>query len=505
MAVFFARLVIAGMSGALTFTAVEPRGWWWGAIIGIALLYVSLMPWRGRQVRGSVGALLAVTHGLVLYLLSLPWIGELVGTVPYAALSIWLSVYAIFLGIFGAAVARWRYGFLVFPFVYLAVEVLRSSVPFGGFPWVKLAWGQIEGPLANLAPWGGTSLITAATALCACGLAGLLLRGGRVKVAAGAALILPLIAGLAAGRGIDPADTKVGETKVAAIQGNVPRSGLDFAGQRRAVLNNHVQETEKLVRREDDIDLVIWPENSSDIDPFRDGEAAQAISGAVDAIDAPVLVGTATRDEVGARNTMQVFTPGHGVGDHHYKKYLQPFGETMPMRDFFAHFSDYVDLAGDFKAGDGPGVVSMNSVAVGVATCYEVSFDNAFHESIKNGAQILTTPTNNATFGFSDMTYQQLAMSRLRALETDRAVVVAATSGVSALVHPDGSVSQSTELFEPAALVESLPLKSGETFSVRYGSLMQWLMVIIGTVCALIAVRTNRLGRTPRGVGAKEK
>lgn len=111
MAVFFARLVIAGMSGALTFTAVEPRGWWWGAIIGIALLYVSLMPWRGRQVRGSVGALLAVTHGLVLYLLSLPWIGELVGTVPYAALSIWLSVYAIFLGIFGAAVARWRYGF----------------------------------------------------------------------------------------------------------------------------------------------------------------------------------------------------------------------------------------------------------------------------------------------------------------------------------------------------------------------------------------------------------
>ena len=271
------------------------------------------------------------------------------------------------------------------------------------------------------------------------------------------------------------------------------------------MLNNHVQETEKLARREDDIDLVIWPENSSDIDPFRDGEAAQAISGAVDAIDAPVLVGTATRDEVGARNTMQVFTPGHGVGDHHHKKYLQPFGETMPMRDFFAHFSDYVDLAGDFKAGDGPGVVSMNSVAVGVATCYEVSFDNAFHESIKNGAQILTTPTNNATFGFSDMTYQQLAMSRLRALETDRAVVVAATSGVSALVHPDGSVSQSTELFEPATLVESLPLKSGETFSVRYGSLMQWLMVIIGTVCALIAVRTNRLGRTPRGVGAKEK
>ncbi|MBM0261839.1 apolipoprotein N-acyltransferase [Corynebacterium macginleyi] len=505
MQVFLARLTVAALSGALTFTAVEPHGCWWGAIIGIALLYMTLMPWRGRQVRGAAGAFLAVAHGLVLYLLSLPWIGELVGIIPYTALSIWLSVYAIALGIFGAAVARWRFGFLVFPLVYLAVEVVRSSVPFGGFPWVKLAWGQIEGPLASLAPWGGTSLITVATVLSACGLAGLLLRGGKVKVAAGAAFILPLMAGLAAGRGIDPTDTKVGEAKVAAIQGNVPRSGLDFAGQRRAVLNNHIQETEELAKHEDDIDLVIWPENSSDIDPFRDSAAAQAISGAVDAIDAPVLVGTATRDEVGARNTMQVFTPGHGVGEHHHKKYLQPFGETMPMRDFFARFSDYVDLAGDFKAGDGTGVVSMNSVAVGVATCYEVSFDDAFRKSIQNGAQILTTPTNNATFGFSDMTYQQLAMSRLRALETDRAVVVAATSGVSALVHPNGSISQSTKLFEPAALVESLPLKTGETFSVRYGSLMQWLMVIIGTVCALIAVRTNRLGRTPRGVGAKEK
>ena len=214
-----------------------------------------------------------------------------------------------------------------------------------------------------------------------------------------------------------------------------------------------------------------------------------------------VLVGTATRDEVGARNTMQVFAPGHTVGDHHYKKYLQPFGETMPMRDLFAKFSDYVDLAGDFQPGDGPGVVSMAGVPVGVATCYEVSFDSAFRESVKNGAKLLTTPTNNATFGYSDMTYQQLAMSRLRAMETDRAVVVAATSGVSAIIHPDGHVSQSTEIFTPDALVEQLPLRSGETFSVRFGSPLQWLMVIIGTVCALVALRTNRLRRTPRRSG----
>jgi len=497
-----ARLIAAGLSGLLTYAALEPRGWWWAAVAGVGLLYVSLLPWGTRQLSGRVGALLAVVHSLVLYLLTLPWIGELVGSGPYIALAVWLSVYAIVLGIGGAAVARWKYGFIVFPFFYLAVEVLRSSVPFGGFSWVKLAWGQIDGPLAKLAPWGGTSLITVSTVLCGCGIAGMLVqRGWKVKGVALLASVLPVLAATLAGVGINRAEYTVGEAKVAAIQGNVPRMGLDFAGQRQAVLNNHVSETKKLAAQERDIDLVIWPENSSDINPFRDGNAAKAISGAVDAINAPVLVGTATRDEVGARNTMQVFAPSRTVGDHHYKKYLQPFGETMPMRDFFAKFSDYVNLAGDFKPGDGPGVVSMAGVPVGVATCYEVSFDNAFRDSVKNGAQLLTTPTNNATFGHSDMTYQQLAMSRLRAMETDRAVVVAATSGVSAIVHPDGQVSQSSEIFTPAVLVEQLPLRNGETFSVRFGSPLQWLMVIIGTVCALVALRTNRLRRTPRRSG----
>ena len=127
--------------------------------MGMGLLYASLLPWGTRHVSARVGALLAVTHSLVLYLLTLPWIGELVGSGPYIALAIWLSVYAIVLGLGGAAVARWKYGFIAFPFFYLAVEVLRSSVPFGGFSWVKLAWGQIDGPLANLAPWGGTCLL----------------------------------------------------------------------------------------------------------------------------------------------------------------------------------------------------------------------------------------------------------------------------------------------------------------------------------------------------------
>lgn len=85
------------------------------------------------------------------------------------------------------------------------------------------------------------------------------------------------------------------------------------------------------------------------------------------------------------------------------------------------------------------------------------------------------------------MTYKQLAMSRIRALETDRGVVVAATSGVSAIVHPDGTVSQHTEIFQPGYLVEKLPLRDSVTFAVRYGRIVQWLLALGGVGVMLAA------------------
>ncbi|WP_306507218.1 apolipoprotein N-acyltransferase [Corynebacterium sp.] len=493
---FLFRIALAAASGAITYLAVEPRGWWAAGIIGIAILVAALSPWRGKAPRLRTGALVAVVHSAVLYLLTLPWIGELVGNAPYIALALFLSLYSILLGIGGAALLRRRHGFAAFPFFYVAVEMLRSSVPFGGFSWVRLAWGQIEGPLANLAPWGGPALITCAVVCAAAGLVGL----ARAPRLACGFIAVPLVGGLLAGVGVDKPGATVDTVDIAAVQGNVPRLGLDFAAQRRAVLDNHVRVTEEAARAGSHPDIVIWPENSSDINPFRNPDARELINSAAAAIDAPVLVGTLTVDDVGARNTMQVFNPDGSVGEHHYKKYLQPFGETMPLRDFFKKFTDLVDLAGDMKAGDGTGVVDMAGIPVGIATCYEVSFDQAFRSAVDHGAQILSTPTNNATFSDSDMTYQQLAMSRLRALETDRAVVVAATSGVSAIVHPDGSVSQSSGIFEPVYLEEELPLRENRTLAVRYGSLLQWLMVIIGTVCALLAVYSTRVGRgtTPR-------
>lgn len=533
------RLILAAVSGAAAFTSYEPLGWWPAGIFAAGLFYFALLAWpQSTKTHPTMaqGALLGFIHGMACYLLLLPWIGEFVGSPPYIALAVACSLYAILTGLGGIALARSPWGFLAFPFWYLAIEFARSSFPFGGFAWVRLAWGQVDGPLAGLAQWGGPALVTVAAVLIGVGVAQLCAtqwlttvssnaRVVSVRVASVVVVILPLLGGVVATFQLNRPDNTFDKITVAAIQGNVPRLGLDFAAQRSAVLHNHVRETKKLAAERQDLDLVIWPENSSDVNPFSERDAYDAIASAVDAVDTPVVVGTITRRDGDPYNTMQTFVPDRDAqsgqptmtpGEFHDKVYLQPFGETLPMRSFFEKLSEYAEMAGNFVPGNGNGVLhiptshaavpnsrdsdepvdlttSQRDLAVGVATCYEVAFDEAFRRSIDNGASILTSPTNNATFGFTDMTYQQLAMSRMRAIETDRAMVVPATSGVSALIDPAGKVLADTEIFEANHLVDTLPLRSGVTPAVRFGQVLELALVLGGVVLGSLAVIRRRM------------
>ena len=277
----------------------------------------------------------------------------------------------------------------------------------------------------------------------------------------------------------------------------MPRLGLDFNAQRRAVLDNHVARTEQLAAdvaagRAPQPDLVIWPENSSDIDPLRNPDARALIDRAARRIGAPVLVGAVLQP--GGKwptNTMVVWDPLTGPGEEHDKRRLQPFGEYMPYRAFFRLFSSYADRSSNFVPGEGDGAVDVGPVRVGVATCYEVIFDDLVRQSVRSGAQVLAVPSNNATFGRTEMTYQQLAMSRVRAVEHGRAVLVAATTGVSAVVRPDGTLAAQTEPFTPAALVAEVPLRSELTLGTRLGGQLE-LALALSALGAVIAVLIRR-------------
>ncbi|MDN5756950.1 MAG: apolipoprotein N-acyltransferase [Tomitella sp.] len=544
------RQVLAVVGGLLMVASFPPRTAWYLAPVGIALAVLAVIAPRGSAPSLWGGFGYGFLTGLGFLIPLLPWVGVYVGSVPWLALAVAES---LFVGLFGLAVAilyRWPAipGWLR-PFAVAAswsgAEWLRSSVPFGGFPWGRLAFGQPEGIMLPIASLGGAPALSFAVALVGAGLANLVVIGisavgvttaGRstkgsgteaggtescdteaggahrrrwsVVTALGAlvAVAAPLIVGAATRPSLPPMDAGP-QLTVAAVQGNVPRLGLDFNSQRRAVLDLHVKRTLQLADdvdagREPQPDVVVWPENSSDIDPLRNSDAYVEISAAADRIGAPILVGAVLRNDDGTTtNSVIVWNPGTGPADRHDKSIIQPFGEYIPYRDFFRHFSSYVDRAGNFVPGHDNGVVNADGVPVAVATCYEVAFDRAFTESVRDGGQFLAVPTNNATFGRTEMTYQQLAMSQVRAVEHGRAAVVAATSGVSAIIAPDGTVTQRTGMFEADALVASVPLRTEFTPATVAGPWPEYVLVGLAAAALVLSAGAGFAARRGRRTG----
>lgn len=504
--------IVAGLALCASF---PPFGWWFAAIIAFALLGWVLT--RGaRSVVGGAGY--GLLFGLVFYIPLLPWISGLVGPVPWLALSF---VEALFPALFGlaAVVVRRVPGWpLWFAGLWSAQEWLKSTVPFGGFPWGAAGFSQTGSPLLPLAYVGGAPLVSFALVLLAFGLAALVLeistwwrRDAAARADAPPSVVLPglciavvLLGSTLAWPHVRKAGLGAGDeppVTVAAVQGNVPRLGLDFNAQRRAVLDNHVRETLRLA---DDVRagrapqpmLVVWPENSSDIDPIANTDAAQEISSAAAAINAPILVGGVvaapdySRTNPVSNNTVLVWNPETGPSDRHDKRIVQPFGEYLPWRSFFSKLSSYADRAGYFVPGDGDGVVQAAGVPVGITTCWEVIFDRAARESVRNGAQLLAVPSNNATFDQA-MSEQQLAFGKLRAVEHDRYVVVAGTTGISAVIAPDGHEIARTGWFEPAYLDQQVRLKTTMTPATRFGPYIEAALVAVGVSGLLAAMLHN--------------
>ncbi|MFD3539251.1 apolipoprotein N-acyltransferase [Streptomyces sp. NPDC058662] len=504
------RALLAALSGVLLYLSFPPRPLWWLAPLALALLAGCL---HGRRARAGFG--LGFLAGLGYLLPLLMWTGEEVGPVPWVALA---AVEALFIGLTGlgiALVSRLPAWPLFAAAVWVAGEGLRARAPFGGFPWGKLAFGQADGVFTPLAALGGTPLLSFGVALCGFGLYGALRTSRahpRRTAAALAALTVaaPIGAALAARPLVSDA-AEDGTVVAAVIQGNVPRLGLDFNSQRRQVLDNHAKRTVQLARdveagRVPKPDFVVWPENSSDLDPYAEPDARAVIDQAVKAIGVPVAIGAVVAPETGTlRNTMILWDPVAGPTTTYDKRKIQPFGERIPMRSFVRLFSSDVDrVRRDFGPGKDPGVFDMAGSGVGMVTCFEAAFDDAVRSTVRDGAQVIAVPSNNATFGRSQMTYQQLAMDRVRAVEHSRTVLVPVTSGVSAVIRPDGKIVQQTRMFTADALVAEIPLRSSRTPATALGPLPEYaLLASAAAGLGWILTRRIRARRTtPPSEGA---
>lgn len=479
------RAALAAGSGVLLYLSFPPRPLWWLAPFALAVLAGCL---HGRRARAGFG--LGLLHGLGFLLPLLVWTSEGVGPVPWLALAL-LEALLIALTALGVAlVSKLPAWPLWGAAVWIAGEALRARAPFGGFPWGKLAFGQADGLFLPLAALGGTPQLSFGIALCGFGLYEVLRTArSHPRRAAAALAALSVAAPVGAALAARPLVSDAAEdgTAVAAVvQGNVPRAGFDFNAQRRAVLDNHANRTLQLAEdvkagRVAKPDFVVWPENSSDIDPYTQPDAYDAIDRAVKAVGVPVAIGSVLAPETGPlRNTMILWDPVKGPTDTYDKRKIQPFGERIPMRSFVRIFSSDVDrVRRDFGPGKEPGVFDMAGSRIGMVTCFEAAFDDAVRSTVQAGAQVVAVPSNNATFGRTQMTYQQLAMDRVRAVEHSRTVLVPVTSGVSAVIRPDGTVVQQTKMFTADALVAEIPLRSTETPATRFGPLPEYALLVL--------------------------
>ncbi|MYU24872.1 apolipoprotein N-acyltransferase [Streptomyces sp. SID8352] len=508
---------VAALSGVLLYVSFPPRTVWWLALPALAGLGWAL---HGRTWKAGLG--LGYLFGLGFLLPLLVWTGVEVGPVPWLALA---AVEAVFLALVGAgisAVSRLPARPVWAAALWTAGEAARARVPFEGFPWGKIAFGQAEGVFLPLAAVGGTPVLGFAVVLCGFGLfeavrlALLARRTGAVRrgaaTAALLALAVPLLAALAA-RPLVSDRAENGTATVAVVQGNVPRAGLDFNAQRRAVLDYHARETERLAAeieagRVPRPDFVLWPENSSDIDPFANPDARHVIDRAAKAVGVPISVGAVVERDGKQLNEQILWDPEKGPTDTYDKRQIQPFGEYLPLRSLIGAINDEWTgmVRQDFTRGTEPGVFTMAGTKVGLVTCYEAAFDWAVRSEVTDGAQLISVPSNNATFDRSEMTHQQLAMSRVRAVEHSRTVTVPVTSGVSAIIMPDGRITQRTGMFVADSLVQEVPLRSSLTPATRLGVLPEITLVLVAAagigLAVTRAVRARRAGTGTPGPAA---
>lgn len=527
----WAALLLAAGGGALMALAFPPGTLTRALAVLAPAAYAIAVEYR----RPWSAALVTFVGQLVFFLFHVKWAGEFLGWLPWVALSIWQASYMLLLGPMIVAVRRLPAWPVWAACAWVGIEALQARWPFGGFPWARLGFSQEAGPFTPFAAYGGVPLLSFAVALVGFLLAAAWLswrerpahigdshegdddeasidehptpvaaRGRWLPMLVGAALI-PAVG--VAGWLTIPNGSGEGAPRatIAVIQGNVPRAGLDFNAQRRAVLDNHVNQTLALAEAvakgsQPQPDFVLWPENSSDIDPYDNPDAAEAIQKAADAIDAPILVGAVVNgpgDKV--RNMAILWLPGGGPDQTYVKRHPVPFAEYMPARDFLRIFTDLVDLLQtEFAAGDRVGTITVPSkskLVIGDVICFEVAYDELVSDVVAGGANVIAVQTNNATFGYTNEAYQQLAMGRIRAVEHGRTVLSASTSGVSAIITPDGTIVGSTGIFEPGTLVASVPLRSGTTIASAVGWWPELVLSIAGAVATAWGIVVRRRAR----------
>jgi apolipoprotein N-acyltransferase len=412
-------MVTAPFAAFLASAAFEPIGLWFLAIFGFAL-YLRKM----QTVRKPI--LYSFVFGLLLNAIVLYWSGKYVGLLPWLLLAFLMSLFYLPVGwMFKKSKSIWLSALTL-----LIMEELRSRFPFGGFGWTRIAFSQVESPALPIVSVGGVIALSAFTILVSTFLTKLNLKNlAFLFLIFVAANFLPN----------NPEGS--GSVKLLAIQGNTPEVGLGFNSRPKAVFDLHIKATQEFAKG--NYDAIVWPENAIDIDPNDNPEIAREITSLNRSLKAPLIAGVVTRSGGNPQNASILYSE-LGVAESIYlKRGLTPFGEYIPIRAIAEFVSPLAKTVTDFIPGNGRVTHKISGSKIGPIICYEIIDDDLVRDMAKN-SQALIVQNNNATFANTAQSAQQLAITRIRAVEHSRYILSVSTIGMSAFIDNNGRVLSKT-------------------------------------------------------------
>ena len=432
--------------------AFEPVAKWWLAPIAIALHMYAISTTKRKN-------LSAFLFAFTFNLLSLHWTSTFVGSTPWIILAIGLSLFYLPLALIG------RWGIASYSLIFIIVEEVRNHFPFGGFGWLRIAYSQPDSPYSQIASRGGAIALSALTVLIGSFI--YYLFNKRIKLL----LLLPGLLLL-----IPNQVSVVGETSALLVQGNVPQLGLDFNSRAKEVFNNHVKESMIALKENNNVDFIVWPENSVDVDPYTNKDVFEQLQ----SFDTPLIVGAIVRKSEKLLNTSILWQKANQ--EIYVKQHLTPFGEYIPLRSIASKISPLANEVEDFSPGNRQKTFIVGQARIAPVICFELIDDEILSKAAKD-SNILVVQTNSATFGTSAESAQQLSISRIRAIEHSRNILSVSTTGYSAVIDYTGRVLQKTSMATAEHLHATVELINQQSLRDRAGNWASvgtfiWLFVV---------------------------
>jgi apolipoprotein N-acyltransferase len=494
------RAAIAILSGVLTALGFQPFGWWPLVPFGVAGLTLAVL--GARRVRGAAG--LGFAYGIGFLLLGIGWMQVIFVQAMFGLVGFEALFYALLGGLLKVA-TRARWWPVLAAACWTGVEFTYARFPFNGFGWMRLGFAMVDSPLAWVLPLVGVGGLSFVTALVGQGIAAIAVAPVRRTTVTAGGVLVGILALAGAGT-LVPVGQQVGTVNAGWVQGGAPGGGVYGLGEPRTITRNHVAETYRLAERIDagevaKPDFVVLPENSTDMDPYSDTITGQLVSSAVERIGVPALVGVILAGPgVDERQTASLWwDPVAGEISRYIKRGIVPFGEWVPLRALLLPIIPELQYVGEQSVpGTTPGAMPVKlpdgrTTTLGIMVCYDLVYDDFAYDTVTNGGQVIVVQSSNAMYQGTGQIEQQFAITRARAMELRREILVVTTSGVSGLINADGSIEFTAPDHVGASGVVTLPQRTGLTPATWLATWLELAISLAALVWLAVTVSYGRM------------